>query len=187
MKEGYGAGGGLVCWRVVIPVVLGVYFCVPPPAGRDESQSQTPGFGPCEGAIHCFTCPGLHPIGLPWGASIIPIIPLPYLGRKAVGVRLMVCGGYLRMLVPVPVVRVCGMNPRRPESLEKVISQSCNIMETATKREIIMSSKGAFQSPISYLQSPIQWHALGYRRSSMLHHILIYDNWPGFFVPLAKW
>ena len=108
-----------------------------------------------QGASHVSRAPAYTLLGYP-RASIIHL--LPYLGTTR-----LVSGGmwWVRMLCAcVPVWH-------EPESDR---GHSCNVKER--EREIIMYSKGAFQSPI-------QWHAIGPHRSSMLHPILIHDNWTG--------
>ena len=67
------------CWGVVIP--LGVLLCA---AARRPAQISNSGIWPPQGASHCFTCPGLHPIGLPWGVDH-PHLTVP--GKNTVGVR----------------------------------------------------------------------------------------------------
>ena len=96
-------------------------FCVPPPAGRHESQ--TPGFGPLQGAVLCFTYPGLNPIGLPLGGVDHPHLTVPYLGRRRlVSVRWFVVGTvclYLCLYLSVPVVRVWHEPPNQARVTQK--------------------------------------------------------------------
>ena len=87
----------------MLEVVIPLFLCA---AARRPAQISNSGIGPLRVPFQCFTCPGLHPIGLPWSVDH-PHLTVP-------GNRRLVSDGTSMWWCrePVPVC-VCGMTPNQ--------------------------------------------------------------------------